>query len=123
MHSHFRWILPLFLLVPGIATAQGTLQTLLTNIPTFLSDIVIPFLFGIAFLLFIINVIRYFVIEGSNEDGRKKAKDLALYSIAAFVFLIIFWGIVNMFVKSTGLQGEAQPCPDYIKQFDASKCP
>jgi len=92
------------------------LQGLITNIIQFLSGVVVPFLFGIAFLFFVINAIRYFVIGGSNEEGQKKARQLAIYGIAAFVFLIVFYGIVNLLVNSIDLEGTANmPCPDYIK--------
>lgn len=109
--------LSITLTTPLITLAAGAtgLQGYLTNVPLFIGKVLIPFLFGIAFLLFVINVIRYFVIEGSNEQGREKAKALATYSVAAFVFLIIFWGIVNMLTTSTGLSGAQLPVPDYIE--------
>lgn len=97
-------ILPYFatlLLLPLIAAAQ-TAQAFLVNFTSFLSNVIIPFLFGVAFLFFVINVIRFFVIGGSNEDGREKARALISYSVAAFVFLIIFWGIINMLSSSFG---------------------
>jgi hypothetical protein len=98
--------------LPELSHAQNSsLQILFANIPTFIDGVLIPFLFGLAFLIFVINVIRYFVIEGNNEKGR----EVAIYSIAAFVFLIIFWGIVNMFTSSSGIDGETQPCQDYVE--------
>jgi hypothetical protein len=110
------------LFLPTIALAANpSLQKLLTNIPKFINNAVIPFLFGIAFLLFIYNVIRYFVLGADNKDLKENAKNLALYSVGAFVFLIVLFGIVNMFVKSTGLDGETQPCSDYQKNFGV--CP
>ncbi len=108
---------------PFLTHAQGTLQSLLSNIPVFLGNVVIPFLFGIAFLIFIINVVRYFIFESNNEQGQEKAKSLIIYSTAAFVFLLIFFGIVKLFVDTTGLQNQAPPCSDYIKKTDPSKCP
>lgn len=110
-------------LTPLITLAQSSLQNLMTNLLDFTSTVLIPFLFGIAFLLFVINVIRFFVIGGSNEEGQKKAKALAIYSISAFVVLIIFWGLVNILVDGLGLGGETQPCPDFIKLSDPTLCP
>ncbi len=104
-----------FLAVPLVASAQ-TFQNFLVNVVVFLNNIVIPFLMGIAFLIFVINAIRYFVIGGNNEEGREKAKALALYSVAAFVFIIIFWGITNMLTTSLGLGGCTQPYSDYYLQ-------
>lgn len=107
-------------LSPNLAYAQdANLETLLKGIVGFTNSTLIIFLFGIAFLIFIINVVRYFVINGENEDGRENAKNLAIYSVAAFVFLIIFWGIVNLLSTSSGLEGEKQSCPDYLARKGA----
>lgn len=103
------------LLLPFVASAQ-TAQLFVTNFVLFLNARVIPFLIGVAFLFFLINAIRYFVIESANEEGREKAKSLAIYSVAAFVFLIIFWGIINLLVSSLGLGGCAAPQSDYYLQ-------
>ncbi len=108
-------------LVPNLAFAQSSLQKLLTNIPNFINTVLIPFLFGIAFLIFVYNVIRYFVAGAENKDLKEDAKNIALYSVAAFVFLIVFFGIVRMFVDSTGLQNKTQPCSDYQKAYGT--CP
>jgi len=86
------------------------------SIVTFFNNFIIPTLLGVALLLFIINAIRYFVIESSNQDSREKARSLALYSILAFVFILVFWGVVNLFSQSLGLSGYGvtnQPCFDY----------
>ncbi len=88
---------------------------MLGNIVTFLSDTVIPFLLGIAFLFMVINGVRYFILGSTSEDGRDKAKALAIYGVLAFVIIIIFWGIVNLLVDSIGLGGETQPDQDYVK--------
>ncbi|MEZ4195065.1 MAG: hypothetical protein R3B53_01565 [Candidatus Paceibacterota bacterium] len=112
------------LVFPVLVSAQ-TIQTMLTNLPVFFNTVIIPFLFGMAFLVFVINAVRFFIIEGSNEDGRKKAKSLAIYSITAFVFLVIFWGLVNMLVKTTGLDGRTAPVSDYYERANKlpSNCP
>lgn len=118
----YHLIIAILILLPlPIFAQEASLQTFFPALIGFISYILIPFLFGIAFLIFIINAIRYFVIESTNEDGREKAKNLALYSIAAFVFLVIFWGIVNLLTYSTGLEEGTQTCPDYLKEHNA--CP
>jgi succinate dehydrogenase/fumarate reductase cytochrome b subunit len=108
------------LLLPQITFAQ-TAQKLFENIPKFIDNSLIPFLFGMAFLVFVYNVVRYFIIGATNDKDRENAKNLAIYSVAAFVFLVIFWGIINMLNSSLGLNGESQPCSDYQKTFGT--CP
>ena len=101
---------------PFYAHAQGV-QQFLTNFTLFIGNVLIPFLFGIAFLFFVINVIRFFVIQSSNEDGREKARKLIMYSILAFVFLVVFWGIINLLTASLGLGGCTTPMNDYERLF------
>jgi len=104
----------LILTTPHLAAAQN-MQAYLTGFISFTDKTLIPFLLGIAFLIFVYNAIKYFVVEGASEDGREKAKALAIYSVAAFVLIIIFWGIVRMVATSTGLSGCQQPLTDYQK--------
>lgn len=123
MKSVYFILATLLAVAPELVFAQGTVQKLLVNIPAFFNTVLIPFLFGLAFLFFVINVIRYFVAGGSSEDGRENAKNLIIYSVAAIVFLIIFWGIVNLLSTSIGLQNKTQPCPDFLQKFNPSACP
>jgi len=121
-----KLIVTSFAFLPILTWAQTTgfsLQNFIRGLLSFINDILIPTLFGIAFLIFVINVIRFFVIQGNNEDGRKNAKALAIYSVSAFLVLIIFWGIVSLLARSIGLEGKDQPCPDYIKSYDPARCP
>ena len=100
--------------LPSLAYAQSA-QVLIKNVLLFINSSLIPFALGIGFLFFTINVIRYFVIGGSNEEGREKAKNLALYSVLAFTIIVIFYGIVNMIANSIGLEGKDAPPSDYVE--------
>ncbi len=90
------------------------LQTLLANILKFLNTTIIPLLMAIAFLVFIWNIARYFIIGGANEESQEKARSLALWGIAAFVVMISLWGIVNLFVNGLGLKNDPIT-PDYME--------
>ncbi len=105
----------IFAAQPQLAQAQD-LQSYIIGFIALTDDILIPFLLGMAFLFFVINVIRYFVIEGGNKDAKEKARALAIYGVAAFVLIIVFWGLVNMLATSLGLSGCEQPSSDYYLQ-------
>ncbi len=94
-----------------------TLFQYLTAFIEFFSQVIIPFIVGVAFLVFVWNVIRYFVIEGHSEDGQKAAKAQIAYSLAAFVVIFIFWGMVTLLAESLNLQNENPVCPDYLMQL------
>ena len=90
------------------------IQTFLTGILTFINKTLIPFLLAIAFLVFVWNGVRYFIIEGANEKEHEKAKSLALWGISAFVIIISLWGIVNMLADGFGFGPNQAITPDYM---------
>ncbi len=89
------------------------LQTLLGGFLDFLTGTIIPFLLVIATLVFVWNVVRYFIIGGANEDSQEKARSLALWGILAFVLIVSLWGIVTLVVNGLGLDNRSI-APDYM---------
>jgi hypothetical protein len=104
----------LLFIFPVFVHAQS-LQLAITNTVTFVNRVVIPFLFGLAFLFFVINAIRFFVYQGATTEGREKAKQLSIYGVFAFVIIIVFWGVINLLAQSIGLEKNTAPTPDYVK--------
>ncbi|MFN3188108.1 MAG: hypothetical protein ACK42D_00985 [Candidatus Paceibacteria bacterium] len=116
-----KYCVALLFLFPVFTFAQtsstGSLQSLLVGIGGFLNSVVIPFILAIAFIVFVVNVVRFFVIGGDSDEGQKNAKNLAIYGIGAFVFILSFWGIINMLVDGVGLETEPDSnyiCSDYM---------
>lgn len=108
-------------LLPHTTFAQGAnLQSYLIAILIFINNTLIPFLFALAFLFFIVNIVRYFILGAGKEDSRESARRLALWGIIAFVLMVSIWGIVNLLVRGFGFYGDTQPvCPDFICQTGA----
>lgn len=100
--------------VPAIAFAQAGVQGLLIAILTFLNSVLIPFIFTLAFLFFLVNAVRYFIIGGGNETERDKARRFALWGILAFVLMVSIWGIANLLTSGFGIDRTVPVCPDYI---------
>ena len=73
---------------------MNSLQAFLAQIILFLNYVIIPLLIALAFLFFIWNAFRYFILESNSEEGRTKARRLALYGI--------------------GIDREQSVMPDYI---------
>ncbi|KXJ99809.1 MAG: hypothetical protein UZ19_OD1000308 [Parcubacteria bacterium OLB19] len=118
----FLTLFALIALLPTTASAQS-LQTLIPGIIGFIDTVLIPFLLGLTFLIFVYSAVKYFVIEGDNEKGQEKAKSLALYGVLAFVFVIIFFGLVKIVTLTTGLESTKPVCPDYLKEKGECKSP
>lgn len=107
-----KYIFVLLLAAPALTyAADGSLQAFLSGIGGFFNTAVIPFMLSIAFFMFVYNAIRFFVFQGDSDDGHEHAKMLTIYSIGTFVFILSFWGIVNIVSDGFGLN--INPCEDY----------
>jgi len=93
---------------------MSSIQGFLIAANSFIGNVLIPFLFGIALLVFIFNAFRYFIYGADQEDSRTKAKQLAIYAIAGLVFLVSIWGIVNMFTAGLDVDRENPVTSDYF---------
>ncbi len=98
------------------------IQTLLLNLLKFLNETIVPFLIALAFLIFLWNAVRYFIIGGSNEENQVKARSLATWSIGAFVIILSLWGIVNMLVVGLGFNNSRSIIPDYMCDKIGGNC-
>ena len=96
------------------------MDTFILNFGHFLNTTVVPFLIAIAFLVFMWNMTRYFIIGGANEQEHEKAKSTALYGIASFVLITCVWGIVNLFVYGFGFTSNNPLLPDYASNGSIS---
>lgn len=100
-----------FLALPSLAGAAeideaGDLDTFFGSILDFINGVLIPFILGVAFLLFVYGMFQYFIAGGANEEAKEKGKSLLIYAILGFVVIIVFWGVVNLLTSATGLDGE-----------------
>jgi hypothetical protein len=100
------------LLLPVVAMAQqfdpdgGDFGQFLENILIFTSNVLIPFILGIGFLLFVWGMFLYFIAGGADEEKRGKGKSLIIWATLGFVIIIVFWGVINIIGEGTGLGGE-----------------
>lgn len=89
-------------LADGSATG-GAFGTLLKTIIEFSNSVLIPFIIGIGFLVFVWGMFQYFIAGGANDDSKEKGKSLMIYATVGFLLIIVFWGIVNLLANATGL--------------------
>ncbi|MCA9354542.1 MAG: hypothetical protein KC877_03425 [Candidatus Kaiserbacteria bacterium] len=110
------YTLSILLLIPVVTHAQS-IQDAFINIDDSFQKYFIPFFLALAFILFAFNAVRYFIIESANQEGREKARSLALYGILAFVMILILWGAVNFIAKAIfgNSAPGALPDQDYVK--------
>ena len=104
------------LVLPMLASAQNTgggfdatggeFGDFLENVLLFANNVLIPFIIGIGFLVFVWGMFQYFIAGGSNDESKEKGKSLLIYATLGFVLIIVFWGIINLIVGGIGLDDD-----------------
>ena len=108
------------LVLPLSALAQfnptgGQFGALLRDILIFTNGVLIPFILGIGFLMFVWGMFRYFIAGGANDEAKEQGKSLMIYATLGFVLIIVFWGVINLLTSSTGLNQQAQFLTPQVK--------
>jgi len=62
-----------------------------------LGDAVIGLLYALAFILFLIGMVRLFFSQ--SEEARAKGKQLAFWGIIGLVVLFAVWGLVRVLLS------------------------
>lgn len=108
------FILSFATFAPAITNAQlatsgggGPFEDLLKNILVFANEVLIPFIIGIGFLVFVWGMFQYFIAGGANDESREKGRKLMINATLGFVVIIIFFGVINLLTSSTGLEGDS----------------
>lgn len=65
-------------------------------VPIF-DNFIIPLLYTLAFLLFMIGMARFFFTGG--EENRKKGKEFALWGIIGLFVIFSVWALVQVFLS------------------------
>lgn len=102
--------------IPAIAFAQigeggnnqdlGDLGQEFTDI---INNIAVPLIFALAFVIFIWGVFKYFILGGGDEEAREKGRDLMIWGLLGFFFMISVWGLVNLVVNTIDLEQSGAP--------------
>lgn len=85
--------------VDSIQDAGNWFTDLITNVA-------VPVIFALAFIVFIWGVFMYFIAGGHDEERRKKGRELMMYGIIGFFVMVSVWGLVNILVGSVDLNNE-----------------
>lgn len=64
-----------------------------------LTKYVIPFLFALALIMFLVGVIKY-VKNGDSEEAREAGRGMMLFGIIALFVMTAVWGLVSILYKS-----------------------
>lgn len=108
MKNFFSYaVVPTLVLMPVVAFARfEEIRTFFQGMTRFIQETLIPLLLAIAFLVFIIGAVRFFLLAKEDADGRDKGKQLMLWGIIAFVIIVSIWGIVALISNGLGFDRE-----------------
>ncbi len=87
----------LALVIPSFAHA-ASFKEFTADIVELVNTAVVPLIYSIAFILFLIGMVRFFFLGG--EEGREKGKTFMLWGIIGFVVMFSVWGIVRLLLTA-----------------------
>jgi hypothetical protein len=73
-----------------------------------LVNIALPIVVGLALLGFFWGLAR-FIFSAGDEEARKGAKDLMIYSVIALFIMVSIWGIINFLATDLGVTNNNVP--------------
>lgn len=84
------------LVLPAVARAASFKEFVDKSLVP-LGDLIVTLLYAVAFLLFLVGLVRY--MFSYNEEQRQKGKSFALWGIIGLVVLFSVWGLVKALVS------------------------
>jgi hypothetical protein len=104
-------LLASFMFVPFISFAQTVtdVPSLFTYVLNILNGYVVPLIFALAFLMFLIGVYRYFIAGGASEEKVAEGQKFVMWSVIGFVIMFSIWGLINLFINSLGFDSTSRP--------------
>ncbi len=100
---------------PAFASAQvvaNNVTTLGQGLIGLINNVAIPFLFAVAFIVFIWGVFQYFIAGGADEEKRDTGKQLMLWGIIGFFVMVSVWGLVNILRGTFQFSSQQVPLPE-----------
>ena len=77
-----------------------------TGIIGIMNTVIVPVIFGLAFLVFIWGVVTRFFVHGGDETKRVEGREFVLWGILGMVVLLSVWGLVNILLSTLGIAGQ-----------------
>ena|SRR3989344_1196448 len=99
------------LFLPFLVLAQDatSITTLLGTLTGYINDF-IPFIIGIAVLVFIWGLLKYFM-SGGDDEAKKAAISLIIWGIIFIFVMVSVWGLVNILTGSFSFNETAPTVP------------
>ncbi|HEV7121222.1 MAG TPA: hypothetical protein VGN56_00175 [Candidatus Paceibacterota bacterium] len=87
----------------------GSLQYIISYVIDFINQDLVPFVFALAFALFLFGVFRFYFVKGADDKSRTEGRGFIIWSIVAFAVMVSVWGLVNIVRGSVPFLNNDQP--------------
>jgi hypothetical protein len=102
-----------------MGTSQtGSLEYLALYVTNFINHYLVPFVFAIAFAMFLFGVFRFFFVKGEDPKARAEGRGYIIGAIVAFAVMVSVWGLVNIVIGTIPGLNKNQPG---LPTFDSQK--
>jgi len=100
---------------PAISYAQPAPQNLndITSLLIVVLNTIVPILIGLAVLMFIWGILRYYSSDSSNT--KKEAVKIIGYGVASIFVMVSLWGLVNFVATSLKLDIDSKNSNNVLK--------
>ena len=98
----------LALALPVLVFAQD-FNSILSRVQGIINSL-IPFIIGLAVLVFLWGVFSY-ITAGADEEKRGKARDLIIWGVVFLFVMVSVWGLVNILINTFGLDDSIPQTP------------
>ncbi|MDD5032782.1 MAG: hypothetical protein PHC85_01545 [Candidatus Pacebacteria bacterium] len=92
---------------PLCAFAASDLESILDTLKS-LANGIIPLFMLLAVAVFLWGIVKY-VTAGGDEANEKKARGLIIYGLIGIFVMVAFWGIIQIFADTFGIQTGGSP--------------
>ena len=101
---------------PALAFAQTTnFGSILTIVAQNMNKVLL-LMIGLAVLLVIFYVVKFFTLKSRGEETIKEGGTYVLYAVIGLVVIVSFWGIVNILLATFGT-GQNSPANGFSGIF------
>jgi hypothetical protein len=101
------------LAVPTLAFAQAitSAQSLAQFAINIINTIIVPLIFAVAFLVFIVGVFQTFILGRGDPAKVKTGQSLMLWGLIGFFVMVSVWGLVNILIGTFNLNSQVPIYP------------
>ncbi len=80
-----------------------TFKTFAESLVEGINTIIVPLIFAAAFAAFILGIVKYFFIYGSDTSKLAEARQFVLWGLVGFAVAFSVWGILFIMLSTLGI--------------------